>query len=359
MVLVTALLPGCSSRVSSGIVPRPVTFFDAGGVVVDQSSTFTHVFTLKNNLNRDLKILGFEKSSGCLTASIDRDLVAPGREASLTLTARLEPNYSARMLSCAVKTDDPGIAATNYTLALKTFPRVQFRPIAFNLGLVRRSGTPGADGESSVDAWLEMFRAAGQELDSPERFEAPEGVGIAVCEGPSTDEPAKGVVRTSYPLKIKIPHDRLVGAQKGIPEQLTIVSHTRRGARGILPVTWRIRNPIEAVPGRLHFGTLSGPKSGLAGLVVRSAEDRAFRILSLKADESASVMLVAPESIGPNSHPSKVHSLSLRLELKNPLASAAAGSVVVETDDASCPSLTVYWSAFLDRPKDAPATFVR
>ncbi len=327
--------------------------------MVNQSSTFTHVFSLKNGLRRDLTILGVEKSCGCLTASIDQDSVAPGRAASLTLTARIEPNYSSRTLSCAVKTDDPGDAARKFTLALKTFARVQFRPVVVNLGLLRRNRTAGAEGASSLDAWLEVFRAAGEAEDSPDRFEAPEGVVVAVRGGGTTDEPARGVVRTSYPLTIKIPHDRLVDQPNGVPDQLTVVSWTKRGGRGILPVTWRIRNPIETVPSRLHFGTLSGPQSVPAGLVVRSTEDRAFRILSLKADESAAVKVVAPESVGPNSRPRKVHSLSLGIELKHPEASAAAGGVLLETDDASCPSLTVYWSAFVDRPHDAPARFVR
>ena len=115
----------------------------------------------------------------------------------------MTPSYSAKNVSCTVRTDDPTHAAMTYSLAFQTFPRVQFRPLALNLGSLRHADTNASDTSYAADAWLETFRATGEEADGIDQLEAPSGVRVGIGEKVTTDEPAKRVVRTSYPLHMK------------------------------------------------------------------------------------------------------------------------------------------------------------
>ena len=71
-------------------------------------------------------------------------------------------------------------------------------------------------------------------------------------------------------------------------------------------------------------------------ILVRSTEDRSFRILSVVGDDRGVVTPVTPDSIGSDSPQRKAHSLSLRIRLKTPNARAAAGTATIITDDVAC-----------------------
>ncbi len=114
-------------------------------------------------------------------------------------------------------------------------------------------------------------------------------------------------------------------------------------------MTWGWRDPIEAHPGRIHFGTLRSLTTDPFRVLIRSTENRAFRILSVAEDEAGSVTPDSRAPIGPDAPPSTIHSLSLKLQLTSPDARAAAGTMTVMTDDSACPSLLIQWSAFVDR----------
>ena len=55
---------------------RRYEFGQRRGDVVDRLTTIEHVFHVTNNKNHDLRLLGVEKSCGCLEASIDRQLLS-------------------------------------------------------------------------------------------------------------------------------------------------------------------------------------------------------------------------------------------------------------------------------------------
>jgi hypothetical protein len=355
LVLITTLF-GCSQKVAERHMSQPATFFDAGGIVADRSTTIRHVFYLKNSGKHNLRIIDVEKSCGCLEASVDRYSLDPAQEAQITLAAHITPNYSARVVSCLVKTDDPGRATTTYNLAFKTFPRIQFRPLALNLGSFLRTGTPGEGTDRSADAWLDVFRTPGEEVDSPARFHSLDGVHVEVGDGLVADEPARGVIRLSYPIHVRIPRD-LLESTTGSQQQLDIELLTRRGERGSLPVVWSWRSAISASPRHLHFGTLGGLTAGPARVLIRSTEGRGFRILSIAGDAAATVTSAAPDSSGLDlpTATRAVHSLSLRLRLNNPGWRAASGTVTVTTDDKTCPRLPIHWSAFVERSQGAKA----
>lgn len=168
-----------------------------------------------------------------------------------------------------------------------------------------------------------------------------------VRDGASSDEPARGVIRTSYPFRILIRRDRLANTSAG--QQLAIAALTRRGERDSLPVSWTWGSPIEVFPSRLHFGILAELTSNPLRVRIQSAEDRAFRILAISGDEAGSVVSAGDEPIGSQSPTRKVHWLSLKLHVPRAETRAAAGTMTVLTDDTSCPRLPVYWSAFVDR----------
>ena len=167
LVAISALpLSGCSSSGRTGYGSPPHSF-DAGGIVVERTTTIGHSFRLQNTGNRVLKILRVEKSCGCLEAAITPQELGPWQAARLALSVQVTPSYSERTVGCVVKTDDPINGSVSYSLAFKTFPRVQFRPTALSLGTLRRTVSPGADGDCAADACLEVFRRPGEEVDSP------------------------------------------------------------------------------------------------------------------------------------------------------------------------------------------------
>jgi Protein of unknown function (DUF1573) len=322
-----------------------------GGVLVDRLSTISHVFHVKNTRNRSLRVLGVQKSCGCLEASIDRDLIAPYQEALLTLSASVTPSYSAKTVHCVLRTDDPDNATLTYSLAFQTFPRVQFRPLALNLGSLRRTGTAGDGTHSAVEASLEVFRASGEEVDSVARLDVPGGLSAALRGAATTDEPAKGVVRISYRVRVQLRADGPTDTT-GSRRQLVIGALTRRGEQASLPVAWAWQEAVEASPSNVSFGALTGATSEAARVLVRSTEDRSFRILSILGDDSASVEDLRTEAIGGDSPRRLVHSVSFRLRLSNPSVRASAGTVTIVTDDDACPRLPVRWSAFVERHRD-------
>ncbi len=349
IILVAVFSSGCYHGQPAQRISTEATSFDAGGIVADKSSDLVHIFTLRNSASRPVKILGIDKMCGCLDATIDLESVAPGQEVELKLSARVSPAYSPRRAAtCIVKTDDPTKAAVPYSLIFETFPRIRFRPLALRLSWPERAGTPVEDGIGEAEAWLDTFRARGEETDSPAQFRVPDGLSVEIRGEPTSDEPARGVIRTSYPLRVRSLPDRLGG--KFGPQQLDVSVLTRRGERGSLLVTWTRRSSVDASPSHIHFGTLSGPIAGPTTVTVRSTEDRAFRILSVAGDDSATVMPADAElnQYGPVSPLRTAHPVRFRIRLTNPRARAAAGTITFITDDESCPKTSVFWSAFLD-----------
>jgi len=348
LLVPTLLLCGCLGRERGGLSSLDPTTFDSGGIVVDRSSTISHVFHLKNTGDRQVKMVGVEKSCGCLDATITPQSLAPRQEARLTLSAHVAPSYAdRRTVSCVVKTDDPSRGAVTFSLAFHSFPRVQFRPLALDLGSLRRVGTPGESGHREAEAWLDVYRAPGGDADAPRRFDVPDGLLVDTSGKPGTDEPARGIVRTSYPLRVRIRQERL-REQPGGRQQLVLGVLTRRGEVGSLPISWAWHESIEASPRRVHFGTLKDITSGPASISVRSTEKRAFRILSVCGDETAAVVPFESPAPAASLIARETHLVALRIRLKNPKRRAAAGTVTVVTDDSTCSQLSIYWSAFVD-----------
>lgn len=350
VIAVMTLSSGCSQRQSANRPSIGPTSYDAGGIVVDKTSRISHTFGLKNTSNRQLNILDVQNMCGCLESTVAPRSLAPYQEATVQLSAHITPSYSSRTAACTIKTDDPHNGAITYSLSFQTFPRVQFRPLALNLGQLGRISTSSAGRDSSADAWLEVLHSTGEAIDSPARFEMPDGVRVEVRGQSSTDEPARNVVRTNYPIHIRIREDRLARR-----EQLAIKVVTQRGESASLPVLWTLRNPIEAVPNRLHLGTLTALTSNSVKILVRSTEDRAFRILSITGDEAGTVSLLGRKEIGADSPARKAHSISLEVHIRNAAARAAAGTITVATDDRYCPRLPIYWSAFVEGDRVATA----
>jgi len=347
LLLGIALL-SCTPRQQHSRESSDATSFDGGGVLVDQLSKISHVFRLKNTGNRDLKITGVDKSCGCLDASIDRYSIAPGHVASLRLSAQVTPSYSDITARCIVKTDDKDIGDIAYSFAFTTYPRAQFRPLRFNIGTLDPPGMPGEKQDCEVDAWLDVFRAPGEQTDFVEKVHTPDGLRVEIGKSISTDEPAKGIIRTSYPVHGRIRRDLLTSMYAG-QQELSCSAVTRRGERVSLSIAWTWRSPIEASPSRIHFGTVSGSRSDTRRLLIRSTWNRSFRILSITGDDAGSLLPITQNEIGSSSHASESHSLPLQLSVTNPNTRAAAGTFTIDTDDATCPKLSVLWSAFVDR----------
>jgi hypothetical protein len=202
---------------------------------------------------------------------------------------------------------------------------------------------------------LEVFRRPDETIDAPREFRVPEGVRVERSGKPTSDSPAKGVTRTIYPLRVHLQPDKF--PSQSTPRQLISLGVvTARGEQSTLPLTWTVEEAIVAKPGRLHFNYTEDGGSETATVLVRSTEVRPFRILSVDGDKSSSVELEKPERIGPRSKPNVSHVLTLRVQPSlNIDGRSAAGTVVVETDDAPCSRVLIHWSGFVARPSSVGA----
>jgi hypothetical protein len=103
-VLMTASLLGCSSRIDPAHHDRA---FDAGGILIDQTTQIRHTFKVENDSDSPLNIKEISKSCTCASATISKRRLAPGETADLEMVVNVRPIFNRWNVACRVLTDHP------------------------------------------------------------------------------------------------------------------------------------------------------------------------------------------------------------------------------------------------------------
>jgi hypothetical protein len=208
----------------------------------------------------------------------------------------------------------------------------------------------GGSGPPVLSAWVDVFHTPGEAVDSIEQLNAPHAL-LAELRGAATsDAPTVGIVRTSYPVQVRLRPVPLKERQPG-RQMRSVEVKTTRGVMLSLPVTWIWRESVEVQPSHVHFGTITDLESKPATVTIRSTEGRPFRLLSVRGDDTATVSVVSPSEVGADSTAKESHTLAFTVRLTSGTdARVISGTTTVETDDPDCPAIPIPWSAFVGRP---------
>ncbi len=340
-LIVLALSGGCTPRGDT----QPGERFDAGALFARYTPRLTHVFKVRNTLDRPVRILGEQHSCSCTKVNLAKVELQPGEATNLEMSVDIIDGYSKSSLQCQVQTDHPKFKEWTYQLAFATYPRATVAP---NRVLLREAVESQSDEKSSTrpaeiagETWLETFAPAGRDLPAPDTLESPDGLLINLDRNPVRDVLPDAVQRARYHLRISVPARASISASGGQSRAFKV--RLSQGAIAGATVVWTNHTGVECHPSRVHFGYLSSaspPKS--TRLVVRSDDGSPFRVLGFESTDP----MVALAGTFPNK-PAAEHWLELSLRPKSETStSVRSGSVRLKTDRKPVSSIEVPWSVF-------------
>lgn len=336
LLVVLAVVGGCTPRGDT----QPGERFHAGALFKFLTPRLTHVFKVRNTLDRPVRILGEQHSCSCTKVRLATVELQPGEAADLEMSVDVIDGYSKSSLQCQVQTDHPKFKEWTYQLAYVTFPRATIAPnrVVLREAAEKSSAQPA---EIAGETWLETFAPAGRDLPAPESLDTPDGLLIDLDRNPVRDVLPDAVQRARYHLRISVPARTSISTSGGQSRAFNV--RLSQGVIAGVTVVWTNRTGVECHPSQVHFGYLSSsspPKS--TRLVVRSDDGSPFRVLGF---ESSNPMVALAGPFPTKAVAEHLFELSLR-PTSEASTSVLSGSVRLKTDRRPVSSIEVPWSVF-------------
>lgn len=260
---------------------------------------------------------------------------------SLTMTVNVPTAYILNDISCTIKTDNLEHPNWTYHLRFESFPEARIVPDRIDLGTYTVSSGFASPEFGISGVWLDVFDRPGQfEQPQPRVMESPEDYKATIEINPQAMTLANQVRVRRYNLSVSHKTGLLSAGTFVRPLTITLGPEAVASAS----VVWTIQVPVNCEPAQVFFGSI-GPKTSPIEKrgVLRSADGREFRILSVESSKPVKVAL-PPKNQFP-SLPSKVHFLDLTLEMPDESSRFLAGSVRIQIDRDDFPNVILPWSA--------------
>jgi hypothetical protein len=308
--------------------------YDAGPVFVDQTPRVSHTFQVKNESNSPLTIKEVRRSCVCTSATISKQVLAPGEAATLTMDVDVKPIFHEWTVSCNLVTDQGDRPERDYVLTYRSYPRTRFEAETITL----ECGTSG-ENQYSRAAFLEIYEPAGSEPDVLLSVEGGGSLTTAFDPTPIIDLIDEGRVRRSrYRVSVSLPPS--YRASSGTHTE-TITAMTRRGYSASSVASWTYSAPVSITPPSTSFGIIddAGPPR-TRKVIIKSSDGTPFRLIA--ADTPAGpVELQGVPSDGPSS----IHVVTLLLHPASEQGRFRSGQREIPTDHPDMPVIPIEWSA--------------
>jgi len=310
----------------SAVSPPHIAFtellYDFGKV--EQGDQVNHLFRFTNQGERDLRIESVKTSCGCTAAVISSEVIAPGKEGTISATFDTSKFFGEKVKEITVHSNDPAQPVTTLTLQGEILVEVAVEPAQVYLSKVRRGAGTTQTVELLYDASKEIA-ITNVTSDSPL---------ITV----QTEELAKNG-KKGKKLLVTLRKDAPLGR---ISTEITVKTTSQKRPSLSIPVFGQIEGDLVVTPSQVSFG------------VVRKGDKKEFD-LSVKSRAQTPVHLIRAQSSTPNVNAEvasvkdgEEYRLTLRVNPEGP-AGQIKGEVQVFTDHPTEKVLTIpVYGMFVD-----------
>jgi len=286
---------------SPGAAPKAVvdqTDFDFG--TLDLSGSGSHDFVLSNAGDAPLKIEKGETSCRCTMSEIERDTIAPGESAKITISWKPTETPGPYRQTAVILTNDPANPRITLTISGRTVTAVMFRPQQLVFSRVTAGDTAEAEARlyCYLDQPMEITGRAWSDAATAQWFDA--ALRPLTAEELKEDASARSGSLVSVTLRPGLP-------QGPIRQSLVVQTNLESVPKLTLPIEGVVGSEItvagagwNAEAGLLNLGEVSresGVKRRLL-LVVRGEHRREVRIeIERSAPDILKVELGQPQEI--------------------------------------------------------------
>lgn len=281
------------SRTEQSSGPPQIHFLETehelGELAVDPNQTYPVSFTFKNRGFSPLRIEQVVSSCSCTNTHITKDHLEPGEEGQIHVSIAVEIPEE-RRATLAVYTNDPLNRHVKLNLSWRAVAPLEFDSYQVDFGALR----PGETAERT----LALVRRA------DERWPAC-NVGLPKCFPDANmqaewieDSASESDASPGKQLRIRV----VAGEESGESKGRVIVQLTECWRPTlVIPVTWRVRDLIEAAPSMLFLGTDEPGQRPSGQIMVSADSDAELEVRDVKFKDPVEGSSVTWERQTPNS----------------------------------------------------------
>lgn len=242
------------------------TVYDFGKV--EQGDQVNHLFRFTNQGGRDLRIESVKTSCGCTAAVITAEVVAPGKEGTISATFDTTKFFGAKVKEVTVHSNDPSQPVVTLTLQGAIAVEVEVEPAQLYLGKIRR----GAGATHTIELLHDASKP------------------IAITNV-ATESPLISVQTEELEKNGKKGKKLLVTLRKDAPlgrvsTEVNVTTTSQKRPSLSIPVFGQIEGDLMVTPSQVSFG------------VVRKGDAKA-NDLSIKSRAKSPIHLVKTQSSTP------------------------------------------------------------
>ncbi|MCS7014502.1 MAG: DUF1573 domain-containing protein [Gemmatales bacterium] len=223
-----------------------------------------HQFTLHNPFDRPIRIASVRTSCACATAQVDRQEIAPGATATLSVSVDTGKYLGQRVFTIFVLLEQPVVQELQFLVQAESREDITLSPNQLAFGRITR----GQAAETSVTIT---------------RYSVPNWQIVAVENDNAYIEPQLTELRrdtgqVQYRLNVRLRPDVPVGswyAELGL--------RANDGSRILVPLTVEVEAALVTTPKEVHLGRVAGGVQIERRIIVRGPKP--FRILKVSGDD--------------------------------------------------------------------------
>lgn len=243
------------------------TVYDFGKV--EQGDQVNHLFRFTNQGGRDLRIESVKTSCGCTAAVIDSEVLAPGKEGTISATFDTTKFFGEKVKEVTVHSNDPIQPVVTLTLQGAIMVEVEVEPAQLYLGKVRR----GAGATHPIELLHEASK--------------PIAITNVTTESPlisvQTEEIEKNG-KKGKKLLVTLRQDAPLGR---VSTEINVTTTSQKRPSLSIPVFGHVEGDLIVTPSQVSFG------------VVRKGDAKANN-LSIKSRAKSPIHLLKTQSSSPN-----------------------------------------------------------
>ena len=257
-----------------------------------------HTFSIANTTNRTLHVDRVAKGCACTNVSIESNEIAPGGQASLTMTVDLRGRSGPFAAECIVH-HDAGVPL-RFRVEVEIYPRIEFQPHAIYLGTVQAKES--ITRQFSIVTYARGSVPAERQLSiTPADTDA----SLRTLET-STEQLADGFTRRTTSVSLELTTPGEVGrGDLAINTELTVPERLESSMR----VEWFVESPYRLSPQRAFFGSVDAANGKMRKVVsIDRADGSPFTTGGVASGSDALVCTCATAGT-----PAMTHDIELQL----------------------------------------------
>jgi hypothetical protein len=247
---------------------------------VEQGEQVNHLFHFTNQGERDLRIESVKTTCGCTAAVISADVIAPGKEGTISATFDTTRYFGEKAKSISVYSNDPLQPVTTLTLQGEIVVEIVADPPQVYLGRVRR----GAATTQTVELLYEAnkpIQITNVELTSP----------IVGVQAEDLEKDGKKGKKLLVTLKKNAPLGR-------VNDEIKVTTTSQKKPSLTIPVFGHIEGDLLVQPPQISFGVVRKGDSKTHEISIKSRATKPVHVQRVQSSAPSVVAEVAPVKDG-------------------------------------------------------------